>query len=213
MAAPKWFPFRYAGGFSLVVLVVLGLAGALFLPTQPVRPRVAKPAWSEAPGGEQLQEWLSSTHGARVVSCPLRSVPADRSALSGPGLVADGLLYQGVTEPKVGAALLDEAGEPVGWISVRAQACTASPASSVQVQGQLVQADGSPVGGAIVEGCGLSQRSDDQGRFRIQLGPSALLSAEEGQLGPRCGLRSGGPATGIALDRGGALEVLVQVGP
>ncbi|TVQ92976.1 MAG: hypothetical protein EA397_05665 [Deltaproteobacteria bacterium] len=213
MATPRWFPFYFAGGFSLFVLVILGVAGALFVPTGSQRAPPEAPAWSKAPGAEALRGWLDQTEGSRVVSCPLRGLDVASSSHPSPGLIVAGAWIQGATEKVEGSALFDSAGDPVGWISVRGSSCAVLSPSQVKVRGQTVRADGSVVPGAAVHGCGQRTSSDVEGRFELRLDAAALGQAREGAVGPQCLLRAEGPPTAVALDRTGQVDVLVQVGP
>lgn len=214
MAMPRWLPFRYAGGLSLVVLLLLAIAGAIFLPPQPVRDPSAEPSRARPPGTDEVDAWLLDHPGGGVIRCtwPV-DLPRGGKIADAPGVWLDPGLVQAVPTQVGGAPVLGADGAPQAWVGWSGELCTVYSPTRVSVRGSVVDARGEPAPSTVI-GCGERVATGSDGHFELELGPSALLHAEQSLSGPRCPLRvsADGPATPIALHRAGTVRVVVQAG-
>ncbi len=209
-----WMPFRYAGGLSLVVLLGLGVAGALLLPGRDVR-RPASPeavALAAHPDYPAIQAYLQANAGAALVRCAWPPNLQRGGRVDGlPGAWLDPGLALATPAGEGGAPVVGADGAPHAWIAWRAGRCAVYRPATVRVDGRVVDAQGAARGGATVSGCGTSAVADPDGAFQLDLGPDALLAAARGSGPPRCALAAGGPSTPVALDAAAVVPAIVQV--
>jgi hypothetical protein len=211
----RWVPFRYAGGLSLVVLLLLAIAGAIFLPSGAIRaPGSAEADALQAdPAYAAVRAWLDGHPGARVVRCGWPPNLTRGGAVAGqPGIWLEPGLALAVPPAPGGAHVIGADGAPHGWVAWDAAGCRVVRPAGVRVQGRVVDARGEALPGREVAGCGAATLADERGEFVLDLGPDALLAAGPEPGPPRCGLAAGGPSTPVRLDAATKIAVVVQAG-
>jgi len=211
----RWLPVRYAGGLSLIVLFLLAVAGAIFLPPQPVRAPVSPEdqAFAAHPDWPAMQEWIQAEPGRRPARCGWpANLRRGGSAQELPGVWLDPGLLVGAPAQPTGAVVVGADGAPHAWISLDPSGCAVHGPARVAVRGQVVDATGAPIAHVRVDGCGTSTLADETGAFALNLAEAALLHAVRRSGPARCELRAGGPPTPIALDAAAELRVVVQRG-
>jgi hypothetical protein len=201
----RWLPFRYAGGLSFVVVFVLAIGGAIFLPGGP------RPVATEVPLPSEVQAYLDANADARVSRCrwPAHAVRGAIDAETVVAWVGDEVLIASIASAG-GTSLRDGLGGPVAWVQWMNGECKVWRPSEVQVVGQVVDGRGQALPDQAVEGCGRRIVAAADGTFSVSLGPEALLWATPAPSGPRCALGVGGPSTPVDLSAATSLTVMVQ---
>lgn len=211
-------PFRI-GLLTLAVLFVLYVAAFFLLPDPATLRRGGldsdtdgdDPQWVEA------RAWSREAPGRFLLVCGWptdlpRGGRLEAGPEGAPGFWDDGQLVQGVGQAEGGAVLRSPDGAVRAWVGWSAAGCVVYRPRPVRVEGQAVRADGTPVVGVRVRGCGQDVTAGEEGRFQLVLDGEAFVDAVPASGGPRCPLDAGGPDTMIRLSEGGVRTVLVQVG-